>query len=127
MTDDTFGEVIFSYTREDAINDGIYIKVNGEAKEAGIHFPVCISSNLYHKHIDPKQMPVGQDKDARLWDVLHTFRNSAMENGGSFMKFEVYFLNEDLSGKLVTLCASCEPKSMTDQSPAINIFLPEDD
>jgi hypothetical protein len=116
-------DIIFAYTRQDAINDGVFIEVDENlVKEAGINFPVAVTSNLYHKYINPKTMPTGQDEQGRLWDVLWMFRNSAKNAGQSnYLSFKVYF-----SRKLIELHAVCEPRSQNDPRPAINIMLPED-
>jgi len=116
-----FGDVIYAYTREDAINDNTLLEVNDTAREAGIKFPVAITKNLYHKYINPKTMPTGQDEKGRLWDLLSMFRFNVKNSEGSKLYYKVKF-----SGKLIDVIASVEPKSMTDPNPAITICLPED-
>jgi len=119
--------VIFSYTRQDAINDGTFIDVSDMAKEAGIKHPVAVTSNLYHTHIVPSasQQESGQSIKGRLWDVLSMFafccRGMVGETDGNMATFPVRF-----SGKEVTIWAFIEAQSMEDPSPAINIMLPED-
>ena len=39
--------IISVYTRQDAIDDGIFVDVSEMAKEAGIKYPVAITTNLY--------------------------------------------------------------------------------
>ena len=114
-------DLIYAYTRQDAIQDGTFIDVSETAKEAGIKYPTAVTSNLYHKHINPQDMPIGQDENGRLWDVLNMFRVEARKANSSFLKFKVYF-----SSELVELWAVCEAQSPTDPSPAINIMLPSD-
>ena len=114
-------DIIYSYTRQDAIADGVFIDVTETSKEAGIKYPVAITSNLYHKYINPKTMSTGQDEKGRLWDVLWMFSVEARKAKSSFIKFKVIF-----SRKTVELWAVCEAQSPTDPSPAINIMLPED-
>jgi hypothetical protein len=92
------------------------------AKEAGIKYPVALTSNLYHQYVNPEPMPEGQDKEGRLWDVLWMFTVAARKARDSFIKFHVIF-----DGKEVELWAVCEAQSPSDPSPAINIMLPEDD
>jgi hypothetical protein len=116
-----FGDVIYAYTRQDALNDGVFKDVSKMAKEASIVYPTAVTSNLFHKYISPTPMPSGQDEKGRLWDVLWTFKNSVKKSKSNRLTFKVLF-----SGKLVELNAVCEATSPTDPSPAITIMLPED-
>ncbi len=118
---ETTDNIIFAYTRQDAIDDGVFIDITKTAEEAMIRFPTCISSNLYHTYINPDPMPENQDEKGRLWDLLTVFYYTAKSAKDSFMKFTVKF-----SGKNVEVWAVCEPASPTDPQPCINIFLPED-
>ena len=120
--------VIFSYTRQDALNDGIFIDVTETAKEAGIKYPVAVTTNLYNKWIKPSEAlkKMGQDERGRLWDVIWMFRNAARKTKDSFVEFEVIFLNDQEKPETVTIWAAIEAQSPTDPSPGINILLPED-
>jgi len=120
-SDNIFGDVIYAYTRQDAINDGTFIDVSDMANEAGIKYPTAVTSNLYHKYINPTSMPTGQDEKGRLWDVLWMFRNSARKSNGNKLNFKVIF-----NRKTIELEAVCEAISPTDPNPAITIMLPED-
>src|SRR4051794_4558851 len=42
--EDIFGEVIFAYTRADALADGVLIDVTDTAKEAGFRIPVAVTA-----------------------------------------------------------------------------------
>lgn len=119
--------VIFSYTRQQAIDDGVFVDASEMAKEAGIKHPVAITSNLFHAHICPtdEQKGNGQSIEGRQWDVLSMFVNCCKgiigKLDGNMAIFPVIF-----SGKTVELWAFIEAQSPDDPSPAINIMLPED-
>ena len=117
--------VIFSYTREDAINDGTFIDVSEVAKEAGLKYPVAITSNLYNTHIIPteNQKAQGQDEQGRLWDTLWMLIVAIKtgKSNGNMTEYEVLY-----SGKKIKIWAVCEATSPDDPSPAINIMLPSD-
>jgi len=49
--DNLFGEVIYSYTREDAFNDGFLVDVTVTAKEAGFSWPVAMTRPLYEDSV----------------------------------------------------------------------------
>ena len=113
--------IISTYTRQDAIDDGMFVDVSEVAKEAGINYPVAITNNLYHTHVNPSKMPSGQDEQGRLWDLLNVFAYTAKRTNDSFMKFTVKF-----SGKNIVVWAVCEAQSPTDPSPSLTLLLPED-
>ena len=47
-------EVIYSYTRSDAIRDGVLLEVPDDiVREAGIVYPVAVTDNLRGTHIPP--------------------------------------------------------------------------
>lgn len=95
MSDDceksgTFGPVIFAYTREQALADGVLVDVSEMAREAGFVVPVAITAAV---HADINAIPPSksfQSYEGRLWDVLWmgflaargAARRSAREGGG---------------------------------------------
>ncbi|MCX6698305.1 MAG: hypothetical protein NTV68_00020, partial [Methanomicrobiales archaeon] len=48
---DVFGEVIFRYTRAQAIEDGVLIDVTVTAKEIGIKYPVALTTAVYDEYV----------------------------------------------------------------------------
>ena len=42
-----FGEVIYSYTRAQAVADGVQVEVTKTAQEAGIKFPVFLTRTVF--------------------------------------------------------------------------------
>jgi len=125
-----FGEVIYAYTREQAIADGVLIDVSKMAKEAGIKFPVAVTSAVWHEYIVPDKAMVefGQDENGRLWDVLWMFRCNALRNSSDLMFFEVYFfIDSDGVPKkeLITLKAACGPGD--NGEPVITIMKADED
>ena len=131
---DMFGEVVYSYSYQDALDDGTFIDVSTMAKECGISFPVAVTANLQLSYLLPSEQAkqVSQTYDGRLWDVLWMFRNAAKKSSGNRIEFEVLFANGPLTDgekgrEIVKLIASCGPRSIENPEPVITIFLPEDD
>ena len=64
------GTAIFSYTRAQALEDGVLVDVSELAQEVGFRFPVAVTSALW---ADINSIPEesGQDVTGRLWDVLY--------------------------------------------------------
>lgn len=72
---EVFGEPISSYTRAQAIADGVLIDVSTTAREAGIVWPVALTSAAWADCVewtdaDEKRKGYsGQSESGRLWDV----------------------------------------------------------
>ena len=61
-----FGEIIYSYTRKQAIADGVQVDVSSAAKEAGIRFPVFITRTAFDAYVTVPPNVSGQDEAGRL-------------------------------------------------------------
>jgi Family of unknown function (DUF6573) len=121
-------EVIYSYTRAQAIEDGVLVDVSGTAKEAGIKYPVALTATMYGKYVEVPDGVTGQDEAGRLWDILWMFRTAAARFTGDTLLFKLYVRNHngELSrSDLVTLKAVCGPGDHSE--PVITIMLPEED
>ena len=69
-----FGEVIYAYTRKQAIADGVQVEVTKTAQEAGIRFPVFITRTAFDAYVTVPPDATGQDEAGRLWDVVWMLR-----------------------------------------------------
>ena len=121
-------ECVFSYTRKQAIGDGVLIDVTEEAREAGIRYPVALTATLYHYHIDPDEalQEIGQSASGRLWDVLIMLRFLAANSNESTLHFDVLFqMKPDSEPEPVKLKAMCHPGD--NREPVITIMYPEED
>lgn len=73
-SNDFFGDVIYSYTRSQAIEDGELVDVSSAAKEAGFKLSVAVTRSVWCQYIewtptdDDKQTV--QHESGRLWDIL---------------------------------------------------------
>lgn len=69
-----FGEVIYAYTRAQALEDGFLVDVSKTAKEAGFTIPVAVSRDVWNMYIEWTDQDTNkqtiQDEAGRLWDVL---------------------------------------------------------
>lgn len=119
-------DVIYSYSRAQAIEDGVLVDVSGQAKEAGIIYPVAITANAWHTWIvpDKKGSSNGQSVSGRLWNLFMIFRVTARSTVRDVRYFSVYFLK---NGRLRfgTFKAVCGPGDGGE--PVITIMLPEED
>ena len=119
--------VIHTYTRKQAIDDGVLVDVSETAKEAGINFPVAVTSAVWCMYVVPSEKleGCGQSISGRLWDLLWMFRLKAMRSNKSLLYFSCLFL--DVNEKLdeVKFKALCGPGDNAE--PVITIMLPGED
>lgn len=120
-------DIVFSYTRDQSIADGVLIDVSKMAREAGVLFPVAVTSTLWNSYIVPIDATDlhCQSIDGRLWDTLWLFRHAAVGFSGSTLFFEVPYLMKGRKISRVKLKAICGPGDTPD--PVITIMLPEED
>ena len=106
-------EVISSYTRAQAMEDGVLVDVSAMAKQAGIKFPVAMTSTVWGQYVEVPEGVSCQDETGRLWDILWMFRCAAARFNGDTLFFKLYVRNhnrERLDKRdLVTLKAICGP------------------
>jgi len=71
-----FGEPIHTYSRSQAIEDGMLIDVSTTAREAGIVWPVALTSAAWADCVEwtdateARKGYTGQSESGRLWDVV---------------------------------------------------------
>jgi len=133
-----FGEVIFAYTRADALHDGVLVEIPVDlCREAGFTVPVAVTAAVWDL-IDPgnlDEMP-GQSVAGRTWDLLWVCGCAARATQGqhrSTILFRCAFLisRTDPGGVVITehqtatLRATCGPGD--DGEPVITIMLPGED
>jgi len=122
-------ELIYRYTRKDALADGEQIDVSEIAREAGLKFPVFLTRALWDRYVC---VPAGvrcQDEKGRLWDIVWMLRCAARRTSGARMLFRLHIRNDNSDGTppLVTLKAMCGPRDIDDPQPAITVMLPDED
>lgn len=130
---DIFGEVIYGYTRQQAIGDGHLIDVTEVAKEAGFRTPVAITRAAWTDCVEwgeeDSRRQTYQDEAGRLWDVLWMAMNAARRGAGAqSLVFQLYRVPRGGRGvrpRLVKLVAHIGPGD--DGDPVITILLPGED
>ena len=122
-------EVLYSYTRKDALADGGQIDVSAVAREAGLKFPVFLTRAVWESYVRVPEGVQAQDEKGRLWDIVWMLRCAARRTGGALMMFKLHVRNDNRRGTppLVTLKAECGPLDIDDPRPSITVMLPEED
>ncbi len=127
--DSPFGEVIFAYTRKQALADGVQVDVTATAKEAGIKFPMFLTRAVFDAYVAVPDGVSGQDEAGRLWDVVWMTRFGILRarSGVDRIPVALYVRNDDRAARLVKLIAQCGPLDMDDLQPAITVMLTDED
>lgn len=92
----TDADVIFSYTRAQAIQDGTLVAIDPKlAREAGFVVPVALTEAAWHDCVtwsreDTQRTGTPQDEVGRLWDVLWMAARSGRQQEGQMISFTVY-------------------------------------
>lgn len=124
-----FGEVIFTYTRKQALADGVQVDVTTTAKEAGIKFPMFLTRAVFDTYVAVPPGVTGQDEAGRLWDVIWMTRFGILRARPDVDRIPValYVRNDDRAARLVKLIAQCGPLDLDDAQPAITVMMPDED
>lgn len=123
-------EVISSYSRAQAIEDGFLVDVSEtcEARELGFKFPIALTRCVYDKYVEVPPGAPFQDKRGRLWDVLYmlviALRQQHERPDRILYKLHVSDGRPGIP-PLVTLLAVCGPGD--DPRPVITIMEPDED
>lgn len=119
--------LIHSYTRADAVRDGVLIDVTEAAREAGFKHPVALTCGAWAECVAVLGEARGNRHEAgRLWDVLSVLRFAAKAAEGSELRFSVCVQNsDDERPSLAKLRAVCGPDD--DGAPCITVMLEGED
>lgn len=129
-----FGEVIYKYTRKQAIEDGVLIDVTEMAREAGFRWPVAVTAAVWADCVawseEDNGRQVYQDESGRLWDLLFVASyavQTARQDDGS-LKYDIWRVPRDgrsTDSQLVSVKLVAGPGD--DGEPVITIMQPHED
>lgn len=127
---DLFGEVIHSYTREQAIADGVLVDLTALAAEAGFSCPVAITRTAWAHAIEWTRSEGWQDETGRAWDVVWMASNAARRAARStgrrnFDLFRVPNTGRGHQARRITLAMVAGPGDNAEMT--VTIMLPEED
>ncbi len=125
-----FGDIIYSYTRKQALADGFQVEVTKTAQEAGIRLPVFITRAAFEKFVAVPPGVEGQVEAGRLWDVVWMLRFAILRSrpGTDRIPVALYVRQSNYQRpQLVKLIAQCGPLDIDDPQPSITVMLPDED
>jgi len=119
FTDD---DIIHTYTRREAIADGVLVDVTGVAREAGFRIPVAITAGVMAEYLSDLS---GEERDAKLSRFLSILSEIGRSNPDS-SRVVVFVLNRDATPpKLLELIVSLGPDDNGDA--CITVMFPHED
>lgn len=130
----TADDVVYSYTRAQAIEDGYLVDVSTVAREAGFTVPVAMTRAAWVDCVEwtehtAKRKATIQDEAGRLWDVVYMARLAARAAGGAQQRrFQVYRVPTEGRGirpRPVVLVLAIGPGDAGE--PVITIMQPGED
>ena len=106
--------VIFSYTRAQAIEDGVLVDLTEWARETGFRIPVACTAAVWHGYIVPPAgtKELGQSERGRVHDLLWMAYVAIRQSKGAQreqLRFKVTFLQAPHKHEEVRLKAHCGP------------------
>ena len=122
-------EIVYAYTRAQAVADGVQVEVTKTAQEAGIKFPMFMTRAVFDKYVAVPDGVTGQDEAGRLWDVVWMARFAILRArpGVDRIPVALYVRNDNRAARLVKLIATCGALDIDDPQPAITILMPDED
>ncbi|WP_437285627.1 DUF6573 family protein [Sorangium sp. So ce406] len=128
IDDEITKELIYSYARGQALEDGVLIDVSATARQLGVKIPVAVTSAVWGRYVKltPAAIRAGNGEEGRLWDILWMFRWAALRaKDKSELLFQLYMVTDCITPSLVELKALCGPGDECE--PVITIMLPDED
>ncbi len=124
-----FGGVIYSYSRAQAVADGVQVDVTKTAQEAGIKFPVFLTRTVFDSFVTVPEGVTGQDEAGRLWDIVWMLRFGIIRSipGTDRIPVALYVRNDNQRSRLIKLIATCGALDIDDPQPAITVMMPDED
>lgn len=121
-------DIIYAYTRAQAIADGVLVNVSEMAKQAGFIYPVALTRRVWEDCVewDNKTEPLYQDEAARLFDLLSVMHRTALECPIPVMHFSILRIPRGGSKpEKVDLWALCGPGD--DERAVVTVMFPDED
>ncbi len=127
--DHPFGELIYTYTRAQAIADGLLVDVTERAKEVGFKVPVAITASVYHQYVQVPEGVTDQNESGRLWDIctmLHYAISQSADSGPELL-FKLHVRNHEQAGPPPLVELKCHSGPGDHGEHVLTILTPDED
>jgi hypothetical protein len=125
-------DVIYAYTRQQAIDDGVLVDLMQPGlvelvHNAGIKFPGAMTAEAFGDYVEltPMAKEMCNDIKGRLWDVLWMFSRAALRSAGNELLFKFYCVTNRRQPSECTLKAILGPGDQGE--PVITLMHPWQD
>ena len=118
---------IFSYTRAQAIDDGVLVDITETARKVGILYPVAVTDTVWQM-INNLPNKSSDSPEARLWDIVSMLRfaiGRARSTNVSQIYFKVVLPQAGTRTKIVMFKSVVSGGD--DGEPVITVMLPQED
>jgi len=123
----TQDDLIYAYTRAQAIEDGVLVDVSEMAREAGFKWPVALTAEVWAViENTPPKLQGFQDVQGRLWDVLWMLK-LASRRGGREIHYRLIVDRNENGRRLRYLTLKAVSGPGDDAEPVITVMLPWQD
>ncbi len=117
-------DIIYTYSRAQAIEDGVLVDVTEMAREAGFVWPVAITAGVWALINDiPPRFQGIQDVEGRLWDAIWMARGAARHNDGTEILYRLILHHGRKTYATLKLVSGPGDEG----EPVITILLPDED
>lgn len=128
-----FGDVIYAYTRRQAIEDGVQVDANDPQSDLAsvtkqhFKFPCYITGGLFAVMQQAVENPRYCQDYAGIWhDICWMAKQAMRRNSGATLDFQVIIQGAGRS-KYHTITVECGPTDIDDERPCLTFRLPEED
>lgn len=120
-------DLIHSYSRREALEDGVLVDVSEAAREVGIRFPVAMTAAAYAATVTWTRETPHQDERGRLHDVVWMLLCAIRGSKGNLINYRLLVVSNKHGGRArpVALKALCGPGD--NMKAVVTIMLPEED
>lgn len=131
--EEVLGEIIYRYTRAQALADGVLVDVTETARQAGFRVPVAVTAAAWSKAVAwsdaDSNRQTQQDEIGRLWDLVWMgYMAARRASGGCRVPFQLHVVPCDGSAKRKQLtCLHMVIGPGDEGEPVVTIMNPDED
>ena len=129
MKNELFGDTVYSYSRADALSDGVLVDLNKyiSVKESPFKFPMACTDTVYNiieRAVENKEY--SNDYEGVVWDIMFMAIHGKVQTiNESTILFEVLITGTDQPDDLYTF--KCQCHAGDNLEPVLTIMLPTED